>query len=140
MSFRKLYGFSKLTVHKYVDVCIIWILRRRMIKTMINLVDNVHYDQYNCDDDNIIIVGQAGGNNHNNKGGGSNYLCLPNDPDNGKPYSYANDVLFGGEYEVGGSAKPSGLANLQEKDVTCAVCRRRGKSSVLMIPGTRFIF
>jgi hypothetical protein len=88
----------------------------------------------------LIIEGQAGGNSHSNKGGGSNYLCLPNDPDNGKPYSYANDVLYGAEYEVDGHSKPSGLDNLHDKDVPCAVCRRRGKSSVLMIPGKRFIF
>jgi hypothetical protein len=31
----------------------------------------------------LIIEGQAGGNHYKNKGGGSNYLCLPNDPDNG---------------------------------------------------------
>ena len=43
----------------------------------------------------LIIVGQAGGTHYNNKRGSSNYLCLPNDPDNGKPYSYANDVLYG---------------------------------------------
>jgi hypothetical protein len=43
----------------------------------------------------LPILGQAGGNCYSNKGGGSNYLCLPNDPDNGKPYSYANDVLYG---------------------------------------------
>ena len=86
----------------------------------------------------LILVGQAGGNNHANKGGGSNYLCLPNDPDNGKPYSYPNDVLYGTEYETGGSAKPSGFDNLQNEDVPCAVCRRRGKSSVLMIPGKTF--
>jgi hypothetical protein len=46
----------------------------------------------------LIIEGQAGGNEHGNKGGGTSYLCLPNDPDNGKPYSYANDVLYGAEY------------------------------------------
>jgi hypothetical protein len=86
----------------------------------------------------LIIVGQAGGNSHVNKGGGSNYLCLPNDPDNGKPYSFANDVLYGAEYEVGGSRKLSGLGNLHDKDVLCAVCRRRGTSFVLMIPGTRY--
>ena len=49
----------------------------------------------------LTISGQAGGNHYNNKGGGCNYLCLPNDPDNGKPYSYANDVLYGAEYETG---------------------------------------
>jgi hypothetical protein len=32
----------------------------------------------------LIILGQAGGNEHSNKGGGTNYLCLPNDPDNGE--------------------------------------------------------
>ena len=72
----------------------------------------------------VIIEGQAGGHQHNNKGGGSNYLCLPNDPDNGKPYAYPNDVLYGAEYETGGSKKLSGLDNLYEKDVPCAVCRR----------------
>jgi hypothetical protein len=44
----------------------------------------------------FLLEGQAGGNDHLNKGGGSNYLCLPNDPDNGKPYSYAEyyiDIL-----------------------------------------------
>jgi hypothetical protein len=88
----------------------------------------------------LIIVGQAGGNYYSNKGGGSNSLCLPNDPDNGKPYSYANDVLYGAEYEVDGNSKPSGFGDLHDKDVPCAVCRPRGKSSVLMIPGnTRYI-
>jgi len=72
----------------------------------------------------LIIVGQAGGNSHANKGGGSNYLCLPNDPDNNKPYSYPNDVLYGSEYD---QSKLSGLDNLQNKDVPCAVCRRRRK-------------
>ena len=86
----------------------------------------------------LIIVGQAGGNYYTNRGGGSNYLCLPNDPDNGKPYSFANDVLYGAEYETSASTKPFGFGNLYEKDVHCSVCRRRGKSYVLMIPGKRY--
>ena len=89
----------------------------------------------------LIIVGQAGGDEYSNKGGGSNYLCLPNDSDNGKPSSFGNNVLYGAEYEVGGSSKPSGFGDkLADKDVPCAVCRRRGKSSVLMIPGKHFRF
>ena len=40
----------------------------------------------------LIIEGQAGGNLYTNKGGGSNYLCLPNDPDNGKSYAFDNDI------------------------------------------------
>ena len=83
----------------------------------------------------LVYSGQVGGNEHQNKGGSSNYLCLPNDPDNGKPYSYANDVLYGAEYQTGSSAKPSGLDNLNKKDVPCAVCRRAGMSTILMIPG-----
>jgi hypothetical protein len=86
----------------------------------------------------LILEGQAGGNHYNNKGGASNYLCLPNDPDNGKPYSYANDVLYGVEYDS--SVLPTGFPNLYQKEATCAVCRRKGKSSILMIPGIRYSF
>jgi hypothetical protein len=87
----------------------------------------------------LLVLGQAGGNYYTNKGGGRNYLYLPNDPDNGKPYSYPNDVHYGAEYHTGSSMKTSGLANLFQKDVPCAVCRRGGKSSVLMIPGKTFL-
>ena len=44
-------------------------------------------------------------------------------------------MLYGAEYEVSGSARPSGFGDLHDKDVPCAVCRRRGKFSVIMIPG-----
>jgi hypothetical protein len=86
----------------------------------------------------LILEGQAGGNHYNNKGGASNYLCLPNDPDNGKPYSYANDVLYGVEYDS--SVLPTGFPNVYQKEASCAVCRRKGKSSILMIPGIRYSF
>jgi len=86
-----------------------------------------------------MFTGQAGGNIYTNKGGGSNYLCLPNDPDNGKSYSFDNDVLYGGEYQVHSNDKLPGLGNLYQKDVHCPVCRRRGKSSVVMIPCKRLI-
>ena len=86
----------------------------------------------------LILEGQAGGNSCTNKGGGSNYLCLPNDPDNGKPLSYANDVLYGVEYET--YVSPTGFPNVYQKEASCAVCRRKGKSSTLMIPGIRYSF
>ncbi|CAC5422218.1 unnamed protein product [Mytilus coruscus] len=83
-------------------------------------------------------LGQAGGNLYTNKGGGSNYLCLPSDPENGKAYSYDNDGLYGAEYDVNSSTKPSSLpASLSQKEVPCAVCRRTGKVSVLMKPGRK---
>ncbi|CAG2211554.1 unnamed protein product [Mytilus edulis] len=77
----------------------------------------------------IVYAGQAGGNYYTNKGGGSNYLCLPSDPENGKEYSYANNVLYGAEYQIDSSTKPSGLSvTLLNKEVPCAVCRRRQKN------------
>jgi hypothetical protein len=30
---------------------------------------------------------------------------------------------------------PAGFPNLRQKEASCAVCRRKGKSSTLMIPG-----
>jgi len=87
----------------------------------------------------LLLVGQVGGNERPNKGGGSNYLCLPNDPDNGKPYSYANDVLYGAEYETVDLISCLDLVIIYiKKDVPCAVCRRKGKSYVRMIPGKRY--
>ena len=47
-------------------------------------------------------------------------------------------MLYGSQYETGSSIKTSGLDNLYKKDVPCAVCRRTGRSSVLMIPGKCF--
>ncbi|OPL21556.1 hypothetical protein AM593_01109, partial [Mytilus galloprovincialis] len=86
----------------------------------------------------IVYTGQAGGNHYKYRGGGSNFLCLPNDPENGKAYSYPNDILHGAEYEIHSNTKPSGLpASLVNKEVPCTVCRRKGKVSVLMIPGRK---
>ncbi|CAC5404811.1 unnamed protein product [Mytilus coruscus] len=86
----------------------------------------------------IVYTGQAGGNYHTNKGGGSNYLCLPSDPENGEAFSFDNDGLYGAEYEINSSSKPSGLpTSLYDKEVPCSVCRRKGKVSVLMIAGRK---
>ncbi|XP_063439982.1 short-chain collagen C4-like [Mytilus trossulus] len=102
-------------------------------------VTYVRWGKKNCPEhSDIVYTGQAGGNYYTNKGGGSNYLCLPSNPENGKAYSYANNILYGAEYEIHSSTKPSGLpASLGEKEVPCAVCRRKGKVSVLMIPGKK---
>ncbi|XP_052063610.1 short-chain collagen C4-like [Mytilus californianus] len=86
----------------------------------------------------IVYTGQAGGNFYTNKGGGSNYLCLPSDPENGRANSYDNDGLYGAEYEIDSRSKPPGLSgSLHNKEVPCAVCRRKGKVSILMIPGRK---
>lgn len=74
---------------------------------------------------------------YNVKGGGVNKLCLPNDPENGPAFSYDNAALYGSEYETFSHNTPLGFpANLNDKEVPCAVCRRREMSSVVMIPGS----
>lgn len=84
----------------------------------------------------MIVLGQAGGNHPLHKGGGSNYLCLPNDPENGQFQPHDNHVLFGVEYQTFYNSKPHGWSNsLGNKELPCAVCHRKKKSSVLMIPG-----
>ena len=73
---------------------------------------------------------------HNVQGGGVNKLCLPHNPENGQSYSYDNNLLYGSEYEINSYSKPSGLSSsLSNKEVPCAVCRRRRVSSIIMIPG-----
>ncbi|XP_063400236.1 uncharacterized protein LOC134684855 [Mytilus trossulus] len=83
----------------------------------------------------MVYTGQAGGNHYQNKGGGVNYLCLPNDPENGQPIADGNDQLFGAEYEIESSNKPSGMkSDMRQKEVPCAVCYQRKRSTILMIP------
>lgn len=84
----------------------------------------------------IMYTGQVGGNGYGNKGGGVNYLCLPNDPDNGQHQPYNNDQLFGSEYDLSSSSKPSGWSeSMHNKEVPCAVCYQQRRSAVLIIPG-----
>ncbi|CAC5416595.1 unnamed protein product [Mytilus coruscus] len=86
----------------------------------------------------LVYTGQVGGNSNSNKGGGVNYLCLPNDPENGKSLSRDNDQLFGAEYQTGSYHKPYEMtSNLFNKEVTCSVCYQRKRSTVLMIPGRK---
>jgi hypothetical protein len=63
----------------------------------------------------------TGGSQRSNKGGSSNYLYLPNDTDNGKPYSYAKDVLYGIDHETGGSANLSGLDTTLAASCSCLI-------------------
>ncbi|XP_052066717.1 short-chain collagen C4-like [Mytilus californianus] len=84
----------------------------------------------------IVYSGQVGGNQYSYKGGGVNYLCLPNDPENGQHQPYSNDQVHGGEYELGSSMKPSGWSeSMHNKEVPCSVCYQKRRSAVMMIPG-----
>ncbi|XP_052066720.1 short-chain collagen C4-like [Mytilus californianus] len=86
----------------------------------------------------IVYTGQVGGNDHESKGGGVNYLCLPNDPENGQHQSYNNNQVYGGEYELYYSHKPLGWSErMHNKEVPCAVCYQKRRSAVLMIPGRK---
>ncbi|CAG2203993.1 unnamed protein product [Mytilus edulis] len=85
-------------------------------------------------------TGQVGGNYNGNRGGGVNYLCLQNDPENGQHQSHANDQVYGGEYQLSSSIKPSGWSeSMADKEVPCAVCYQKRKSTVIMIPGRKVI-
>ncbi|XP_052064413.1 short-chain collagen C4-like isoform X2 [Mytilus californianus] len=85
----------------------------------------------------MIYTGQVGGNYYSNKGGCVNYLCLPNDPENGDALSSDNGQLYGTEYETAGSHKPSGMKDMRQKEVPCAVCHQRKRSVLLMIPARK---
>ncbi|CAG2242057.1 unnamed protein product [Mytilus edulis] len=86
----------------------------------------------------IVYTGQVGGNLYTNKGGGVNYLCLPNDPENGQHQSYGNDQLYGGEYEIFSSVKPAGWSeSMGNKEVPCAVCFQKRRTNILVIPGRK---
>ncbi|CAC5416594.1 unnamed protein product [Mytilus coruscus] len=65
-------------------------------------------------------------------------ICLPNDPQNGESQKDDNDQLFGAEYEIGSSYKPSEMkGDMQHKEVPCAVCFQKKKTVLLMIPGRK---
>ncbi|VDI07268.1 Hypothetical predicted protein [Mytilus galloprovincialis] len=89
----------------------------------------------------VYTSGQAGGNQYTHKGGGVNYLCLPNNPENGEPFSAATNQIFGAEYELASSQVPSGMKNqktlhnkeeekpatkaghLSTKDISCQIIK-----------------
>ncbi|CAG2195227.1 CDKL [Mytilus edulis] len=96
----------------------------------------VHWGKKGCPKRaEIVYSGQVGRNDHTTKGGGVNYLCLPNDPENGHHQSFGNDQIFGGEYRISSSDKPSGWSESMRYKVPCSVCYKKHKSTVLVIPG-----
>ncbi|CAG2218568.1 unnamed protein product [Mytilus edulis] len=108
-------------------------------KTSNSGVTYVHWGKKRCPKDaEIVYRGQVGGNNYLTKGGGVNYLCLPNDPENGRHQSSSNDQVYGTEYRLGSSSKPFGWSeSMHYKEVPCAVCYQKHRSTVLMIPGRK---
>ncbi|CAC5369145.1 unnamed protein product [Mytilus coruscus] len=108
-------------------------------KTSNTGVTYVRWGKKNCPKGvDIVYTGQVGGNQYTYKGGGVNYLCLPNDPENGQHQSYDHDQVHGGEYQLGSTAKPSGWSeSMNNKEVPCAVCYRKRRSAVLVIPGRK---
>ncbi|XP_071119834.1 short-chain collagen C4-like [Mytilus edulis] len=89
----------------------------------------------------LVYTGQVGGTYYSYRGGGVNYLCLPNDPENGQHQSFDNDQIHGGEYQLTSTMKPSGWSeSMDNKEVPCSVCYQKQKSAVLMIPGRKTCF
>ncbi|CAG2232275.1 unnamed protein product [Mytilus edulis] len=102
-------------------------------------VTYVRWGRKGCPDGaELVYTGQAGGNYYNNEGGGVNNLCLPNDPENGEHQNYDNSQVYGAEYNIDGNRKPHGMSgNLRYKAVPCAVCHRKQRSSILIVPGRK---
>ncbi|OPL33918.1 hypothetical protein AM593_02678, partial [Mytilus galloprovincialis] len=104
-------------------------------------VTYIRWGKTNCPKGvDIVYTGQVGGNQHSYRGGGVNYLCLPNDPQNGQHQSYDNDQVHGGEYRLDAKTKPSGWSeSMGDKEIPCAVCYQKRRSAVIMIPALFFI-
>lgn len=82
----------------------------------------------------LVYEGIVGNSYYTEIGGGSNYLCLPQDPDNLEVDAGRAGVrafVYSAEYETS-SFTP--LAHLHDHGVPCAVCKVTGRGAVLMIP------
>ncbi|VDI09124.1 Hypothetical predicted protein [Mytilus galloprovincialis] len=102
-------------------------------------VTYVRWERKGCPDGaELVYTGQAGGNYYDHKGGGVNYLCLPNDPENGEHQSSTNSQLYGAEYQIFKNQKPHGMSgSLGNREVPCGVCHRKRRSSVITVPGRK---
>ncbi|XP_052064598.1 short-chain collagen C4-like [Mytilus californianus] len=109
------------------------------IKTSNSGVTYVRWGKKSCPKGaEIVYTGQVGGTQYGYRGGGVNYLCLPNDPENGQHQSYGNNQVYGSEYQLSSSMKPSGWSeSMADKEVPCSVCYQKHRSTVLMIPGRK---
>ncbi|CAC5371899.1 unnamed protein product [Mytilus coruscus] len=83
------------------------------------------------------IRGCMAGPTYNARGSGSNYLCLTSNPQAG---SFPADLvslpglLSSMGWELTGTDRSKSLDHIDDKDVPCAVCLTKGKTT-LMIPG-----
>ncbi|XP_052072512.1 uncharacterized protein LOC127710601 [Mytilus californianus] len=99
----------------------------------------VRWGRQSCDGtlSSLIYKGYMAGPLHNAKGSGSNYLCLTSDP---QAASFPADWvslpgrLSGMGWELTGTDRSKSLDHIDDKDVPCAVCLTKGKTT-LMIPG-----
>lgn len=66
-------------------------------------------------------------------GSAAEYVYLPQNPDFEKTNGYDNGRMYGAEYHGTFFGTP-------DEDVSCAVCRKVGSTSVLMIPGKNKFF
>ena len=87
-----------------------------------------------------IYSGYAGGSFFAHKGAAASMVCLPKDPI-WKRYddvTQSGSLMYGAEYDDRAtSQRDSNLVGKDnyEKDVPCAVCNVKGRSSTIMIPG-----
>lgn len=91
-----------------------------------------------CPDDrgtDLIYKGVVAGSHYTHHGGGANYLCLVENPEylsETKPHGVS--LIYGSEYQnpIFNDAEN---AALHDRNVPCATCRTRSRSSKIMVPG-----
>lgn len=67
-----------------------------------------------------------------------NFICLPNNPEDGKPLQFKPDyvTMYGKKFPVYHDNKLVGVrSRMGQRDVDCAVCLAKGTISSIMIPG-----
>ncbi|CAC5416250.1 unnamed protein product [Mytilus coruscus] len=99
----------------------------------------VRWGRQSCDGtlSSLVYKGYMAGPTYNARGSGSNYLCLTSNP---QAESFPADwvslpgILSGMGWELTGTDRSKSLDHIDDKDVPCAVCLTKGKTT-LMIPG-----
>ncbi|CAG2233273.1 unnamed protein product [Mytilus edulis] len=99
----------------------------------------VRWGRQSCDGtlSSLVYKGYMAGPTYKAQGSGSNYLCLTSNPQAGSvPADWISSpgLLYGIGWELTGTDRSKSLDHIDDKDVPCAVCLTKGKTT-LMIPG-----
>ncbi|XP_063443381.1 short-chain collagen C4-like [Mytilus trossulus] len=99
----------------------------------------VRWGRTSCDGtkSSLVYTGFMAGPTNSARGSGSNYLCLSSNPQTKSfpvEWNQRPGHLYGIGWELTGIDRSRSSNHVDDKDVPCAVCLTKGKTS-LMIPG-----